>query len=152
LAVARLVLGDVRGSVDAYTKGIEYEGHGGSEATRKGLEIAKKQLERLEEDDFEDDLETLQTGGRKLSWDSLENNPGGDSDGLPSRSIPAQQPDPIVRRNHHAEYEGHERSETMRKGLEAKNKKLKQLEEDDFEDALGKVQTGRRKLSWDSLN
>jgi tetratricopeptide (TPR) repeat protein/ubiquitin len=119
LAVARLALGDARGSVDAYTKGIEYEGHGGSEATRKGLETAKKKLKQLEEDDFEDDLETVQAGGRKLSWDSLENNPGGDSDGLPSRSIPAQQLGPLVHRNDHAEYEGHERSEAMRNRLEA---------------------------------
>jgi ubiquitin len=150
LAVARLVLGDARGSVDAYTKGIEYEGHGGSEATKKGLEAAKKKLKQLEDDDFEDDLETVQTGGRKLSWDSLENNSGGYSDGRPSRFIPAQQPGPLVRRNDHVEYEGHERSDATRKGLEAA-KKLKQLEENDFEDDRGKVQTGGRKLSWDSL-
>jgi tetratricopeptide (TPR) repeat protein/ubiquitin len=151
LAVARLVLGDARGSVDAYTKAIEYEGHGGREATRKGLEAAKKKIKQLEEDDFEDDLETVKTGGRKLSWDSLENNPGGDSDGLPSRSIPAQQPGLLVRRNDHPEYEGYERSEAMRKGLEAATKKVKHLDEDNFEDDLRKVQSGGRKLSWDSL-
>jgi tetratricopeptide (TPR) repeat protein len=80
LALARLVLGDVRGSIDAYTKGIEHEGHGGSEATRKGLEAAKKKLKQLEEDDFEDDLETVQNGGRKLSWDSSKDRLEEDSE------------------------------------------------------------------------
>ncbi len=65
---------------------------------RGGLEAAKKKLKQLEEDDLENDLETMQSSGRKLSWDSLENNAGGDLDELPSRSIPTQQPGPLVRR------------------------------------------------------
>jgi small glutamine-rich tetratricopeptide repeat-containing protein alpha len=48
LGLARFAMGDARGSVDAYTKGIEYEGSGGSDAMKKGLETAKKELARME--------------------------------------------------------------------------------------------------------
>ncbi len=51
---------------------------------RKGLEATEK-LKQSEEDDFEDNLGTVQTGGRKLSPDSLESNPEVDSDELSSR-------------------------------------------------------------------
>ena len=51
LGLARFAMGDARGSVDAYTKGIEYEGSGGSEAMKKGLETAKKELARMEEEE-----------------------------------------------------------------------------------------------------
>ena len=48
LGLARFAMGDARGSVDAYEKGIEYEGNGGSDAMKKGLETAKKELARME--------------------------------------------------------------------------------------------------------
>lgn len=55
LGLARFAMGDARGSVDAYQKGIEYEGSGGSEAMKKGLETAKRELERMEQE--EDEME-----------------------------------------------------------------------------------------------
>lgn len=48
LGLARFVLGDVKGSVEAYGKGIEYEGNGGSEAMKKGYKTAKERLEQQE--------------------------------------------------------------------------------------------------------
>jgi small glutamine-rich tetratricopeptide repeat-containing protein alpha len=51
LGLARFAMGDARGSVDAYTKGIEYEGSGGSDAMKKGLETAKKELARMEDEE-----------------------------------------------------------------------------------------------------
>ena len=54
LGLARFAMGDARGSVDAYTKGIEYEGSGGSDAMKKGLDTAKKELARMESE--EDDI------------------------------------------------------------------------------------------------
>lgn len=48
LGLARFALGDARGSMEAYQKGIEYEGNGGSDAMKKGYETAKKRCEELE--------------------------------------------------------------------------------------------------------
>ena len=44
LGYARLALGDAKGSVEAYEKGIEYEGNGGSEIMKKALAAAKQKL------------------------------------------------------------------------------------------------------------
>lgn len=55
LGLARFAMGDARGSVDAYSQGIENEGNGGSEAMKKGLETAKRELERMEQE--EDNIE-----------------------------------------------------------------------------------------------
>lgn len=56
LGYARLGLGDSKGSVEAYEKGIEYEGNGGSEIMKKALAAAKQKLaaEEAEPDDDED--------------------------------------------------------------------------------------------------
>ncbi len=61
LGLAKFALGDARGSAEAYQKGIEYEGNGGSEAMKKGLETAKKRVaemdmeeETLPDDDVDD--------------------------------------------------------------------------------------------------
>ncbi|KIV88804.1 hypothetical protein, variant [Exophiala mesophila] len=61
LGLARFAMGDARGSVDAYQQGIDFEGNGGSDAMKKGLETAKKELARMEaeeenipEDDVDD--------------------------------------------------------------------------------------------------
>ena len=48
LGLARFVLGDARGSMEAYEKGIEAEGHGGSEAMKKGYKTAKDRVEQQE--------------------------------------------------------------------------------------------------------
>ena len=48
LGLARFVLGDARGSMEAYEKGIEAEGHGGSEAMKKGYRTAKEKVEEQE--------------------------------------------------------------------------------------------------------
>lgn len=53
LGLARFALGDVKGSMEAYQKGIEYEGNGGSDAMKKGYETAKKRVEELENEDGE---------------------------------------------------------------------------------------------------
>lgn len=58
LGLARFALGDAKGSMEAYSKGIEYEGNGGSEAMKKGFETAKKRVAELEaegEDEDSDD-------------------------------------------------------------------------------------------------
>jgi small glutamine-rich tetratricopeptide repeat-containing protein alpha len=58
LGLARFALGDAKGSMEAYSKGIEYEGNGGSDAMKKGYETAKKRVAELEaegEDGDEDE-------------------------------------------------------------------------------------------------
>ena len=45
LGLARFALGDPKGSMEAYEKGIEYEGSGGSEAMKRGYETAKRKVE-----------------------------------------------------------------------------------------------------------
>ncbi|KUI55936.1 Small glutamine-rich tetratricopeptide repeat-containing protein 2 [Cytospora mali] len=52
LGLARFALGDARGSMEAYQKGIEYEGNGGSDAMKKGFETAKKRTEEIEADEI----------------------------------------------------------------------------------------------------
>jgi small glutamine-rich tetratricopeptide repeat-containing protein alpha len=55
LGLAKFALGDARGSAEAYQKGIEYEGNGGSEAMKKGLETAKKRVaEKTPEEEIDD--------------------------------------------------------------------------------------------------
>ncbi|KAK3955133.1 hypothetical protein QBC32DRAFT_230739 [Pseudoneurospora amorphoporcata] len=51
LGLARFALGDAKGAMEAYQKGIEYEGNGGSEAMKKGFETAKRRVEELEGQD-----------------------------------------------------------------------------------------------------
>ncbi|KAL2758970.1 hypothetical protein ACRALDRAFT_1062056 [Sodiomyces alcalophilus JCM 7366] len=48
LGLARFALGDAKGAAEAYQKGIDAEGNGGSDAMRKGLETAKRRAEELE--------------------------------------------------------------------------------------------------------
>ncbi|KAH6631450.1 hypothetical protein F5144DRAFT_571110 [Chaetomium tenue] len=47
LGLARFALGDAKGSMEAYQKGIEYEGNGGSEAMKKGYETAKRRVDEI---------------------------------------------------------------------------------------------------------
>ncbi|KAI2617598.1 tetratricopeptide [Hypomontagnella submonticulosa] len=48
LGLARFALGDAKGAMEAYQKGIEHEGNGGSEAMKKGFDVAKRRVEELE--------------------------------------------------------------------------------------------------------
>ncbi len=61
LGLARFVLGDVKGSMEAYAKGIEYEGNGGSEAMKKGYKTAKERLEQLEKEKADEDTDDLES-------------------------------------------------------------------------------------------
>ncbi|KAM0722837.1 hypothetical protein Q7P37_001035 [Cladosporium fusiforme] len=45
LGLSRFALGDAKGSMEAYAKGIEAEGNGGSDAMKKGFETAKRRCE-----------------------------------------------------------------------------------------------------------
>lgn len=45
LGLARYALGDARGSLEAYEKGIEHEGNGGSDAMKRGYETAKNKVD-----------------------------------------------------------------------------------------------------------
>ena len=56
LGLARFALGDAKGSMEAYQKGIEYEGNGGSEAMKKGFETAKKRVEEEAKDADDDNM------------------------------------------------------------------------------------------------
>ncbi|KAF4633936.1 hypothetical protein G7Y89_g4169 [Cudoniella acicularis] len=62
LGLARFALGDARGSMEAYGKGIEHEGNGGSDAMKKGYETAKRKVE-LEEEDDDDEMTDRGMGG-----------------------------------------------------------------------------------------
>jgi small glutamine-rich tetratricopeptide repeat-containing protein alpha len=65
LGLARFALGDAKGSMEAYQKGIEYEGNGGSDAMKKGFETAKKRVAELEaegDDDDDDDDDIAERG------------------------------------------------------------------------------------------
>lgn len=52
LGLARFALGDAKGSMDAYQKGIEHEGNGGSEAMKKGFETAKRRVDEIAADEL----------------------------------------------------------------------------------------------------
>ena len=51
LGLARFALGDAKGAMEAYKKGIEYEGNGGSEAMKKGYETAKRRVDEIAADE-----------------------------------------------------------------------------------------------------
>ena len=79
LGLARYVLGNAKGSMEAYAKGIEYEGNGGSEAMRKGFKTAKEKLEEEEkpkDDEDMDEIESTRGGG-------AETGAGAGAGGLP---------------------------------------------------------------------
>ncbi|KAM5354407.1 hypothetical protein ACJ41O_001056 [Fusarium nematophilum] len=48
LGLARFALGDARGAMEAYARGIEHEGNGGSDAMKKGYETAKRRVQELD--------------------------------------------------------------------------------------------------------
>ncbi|KAK0715618.1 small glutamine-rich tetratricopeptide repeat-containing protein 2-like protein [Lasiosphaeris hirsuta] len=51
LGLARFALGDAKGSMEAYRKGIEYEGNGGSDAMKKGFETARRRVDEIAVDE-----------------------------------------------------------------------------------------------------
>ncbi|RMZ89375.1 hypothetical protein DV736_g3397, partial [Chaetothyriales sp. CBS 134916] len=103
LGLARFALGDARGSVDAYQKGIEHEGNGGSEAMKKGLETAKRELARIEAEEA-----NLRADDNPDALNSLMSNPmiqnlvnqrreGGGAGGMPDMSqIQQMMQDPTI--------------------------------------------------------
>jgi len=62
LGLARFALGDAKGSMEAYQKGIEFEGNGGSDAMKKGHETAKRRVAELEAEGDEDGDEPTDRG------------------------------------------------------------------------------------------
>jgi len=48
LGLARSDMGDIKGAAEAYEKGIEAEGNGGSDAMRRGLETSRRKIEEME--------------------------------------------------------------------------------------------------------
>lgn len=63
LGLAKFALGDAQGSMEAYAKGIEFEGNGGSDAMKKGYETAKKRVAELEAGEDEDEVAERGAGG-----------------------------------------------------------------------------------------
>ncbi|ODH50884.1 hypothetical protein GX48_03026 [Paracoccidioides brasiliensis] len=59
LGLARFALGNAKGAAEAYQKGIDAEGNGGSEAMRKGLETAKKRIEEMTQEENEPPAEEV---------------------------------------------------------------------------------------------
>lgn len=59
LGLARFVLGDAKGSMEAYEKGIEYEGNGGSEAMKKGYKTAKERVEEEEKENGDEEIDDV---------------------------------------------------------------------------------------------
>ncbi|KAK1067408.1 Small glutamine-rich tetratricopeptide repeat-containing protein 2 [Friedmanniomyces endolithicus] len=57
LGLACFALGDAKASMEAYQKGIEAEGNGGSDAMKKGFETAKRRVEEEGGADDEEDEE-----------------------------------------------------------------------------------------------
>ena len=90
LGLARFALGDAKGSMEAYAKGIEHEGNGGSDAMKKGFETAKKRVAELEEGgDSEDDDEIAKrgaAGGGAGGMPDLASMFGGGGGGMPDLS------------------------------------------------------------------
>lgn len=81
LGLAKYALGDAKGSMEAYKKGLEVEGDNKSDAMRKGYETAKKRVE--------EDLESsISTTDRSAGSDSTSANTGAGAGagGLPDLS------------------------------------------------------------------
>lgn len=74
LGLAKFALGDARGSMEAYKKGIDAEGSGGSEAMRKGYETAKRRVEEEDDDSIDDDAVGARDAGNPF---------GGGAGGMP---------------------------------------------------------------------
>ncbi|KAK2755886.1 hypothetical protein FQN54_005682 [Arachnomyces sp. PD_36] len=81
LGLARFALGDAKGAAEAYQKGIDAEGNGGSDAMRKGLETSKKRIEEMERAENEPPAEDVDDA----SGAAARGPPGG-AGGMPDLS------------------------------------------------------------------
>ena len=81
LGLARFALGDAKGSMEAYQKGIEYEGNGGSDAMKKGFETAKKRVAELEGGDDSDNDHVAERGAGAGGMPDLSSMFGGGGGG-----------------------------------------------------------------------
>ena len=61
LGLARFAMGDAKGSMEAYQKGIEFEGNGGSDAMKRGYETAKKRVEEEKDATHEDEADDVES-------------------------------------------------------------------------------------------
>jgi len=92
LGLAKFALGDAKGSMEAYQKGIDAEGSGGSEAMRKGYETAKRKFEEEGgdmnevESDLARDANTGGASGGLPDLSSLAGMFGGGGGGMPNLS------------------------------------------------------------------
>ena len=59
LGLARFALGDAKGAAEAYQKGIDAEGNGGSDAMKRGLETSRKRIEEMEKEENEPPAEAV---------------------------------------------------------------------------------------------
>ncbi|KAL9090702.1 MAG: hypothetical protein Q9165_005190 [Trypethelium subeluteriae] len=89
LGLARFAMGDARGSMEAYGRGIEEEGSGGSEAMKKGYETARRRVQ--EEGGSADDgdvgarsPDAAGGGGGMPDLSSLLGGMGGGGGGMPN--------------------------------------------------------------------
>ena len=79
LGLARFALGDAKGSMEAYGKGIEYEGNGGSDAMKRGYETARRRVEEEEKEGTAADVDSE-------DGESARSAPGGGTGGMPDLS------------------------------------------------------------------
>lgn len=77
LGLARFALGDAKGSMEAYQKGIEYEGNGGSDAMKKGFETAKRRVDEITAEEAEATAAAREAGGASPSLNDLAGMFGG---------------------------------------------------------------------------
>lgn len=98
LGLALFALGDAKGAVEAYEKGIEAEGNGGSEAMKKGLETAKRKVEEEaranggNEDDDEESSRGAGGAGGLPDLGGLSSLLGGGGGGMPDLGSLMQNP------------------------------------------------------------
>ncbi|KAF3932236.1 hypothetical protein ABW19_dt0200174 [Dactylella cylindrospora] len=81
LGLAKFALGDAKGAMIAYEKGIQAEGNGGSEAMKKGYETAKR---RVDEDEKAANAQQADVSAR--SADPFGGAGGGGGGGMPDLS------------------------------------------------------------------
>jgi len=83
LGLAKFELEDTKGSFEAYQKGVECEGNGGSTVMRNGLESARKRLEEEEKNSSEDGADRGMGAGGMPDIGSLASMLGGGAGGPP---------------------------------------------------------------------
>jgi small glutamine-rich tetratricopeptide repeat-containing protein alpha len=96
LGLANFALGDAKASMEAYKKGIDAEGNGGSEAMRKGYETAKRKVAEEEGPDAVSDVDASAARGGPAGGmpdlSSLAGMFGGGGGGMPDIAQMMQNP------------------------------------------------------------